>query len=259
VTDAESTDAGSQEPGGLIWFDHAEPAASGAERLSRARIVAAAMALADEEPSGAITMRAVASRLGVRSPMALYRYVASKDGLADLLADEVYGTIVVPTGQGWRAALNGLGHSGWDAMRRHPWAARLAYSRPPLGPNALRLYDTALSELDPLGLDASTRMGFINTVLGHVFGSGLALLEERTMRARTGQPTDADLDRAVAPYLARVADAGQHPHFSRWAADPGRHRPAPQNFGQILDWLLDGLQTLADAGRPASGAARSSG
>jgi AcrR family transcriptional regulator len=233
-----------QQPG-LIWYDHPEPPGT-AERLSRPRIIAAAMALADEEPSGAITMRAVAGRLGARSPMALYRYVASKDGLADLLVDEVYGMITVPVGQGWRAALRGLGRSGWEAMQRHPWGARLAFSRPPLGPNALRLYDAALGELEPLGLDAATRMGFVNTVLGHVLGSGLALLEERTMRARTGQLTDADLDRSAAPYLARVADAGQHPHFSRWAADPDRLAPAPQDFEQILDWLLDGLQTLTE-------------
>jgi AcrR family transcriptional regulator len=231
---------------GLIWFDHPEPS-GGAERLSRTRIVAAAMALADEEPSGAITMRAVAGRLGVRSPMALYRYIANKEGLDDLLIDEVYAAITVPAGQGWRTALHGLGRSGWAAMQRHPWAARLAYSRPPLGPGALRLYDTALAELDALDLDAATRMGFINTVLGHVFGSGLALLEERTMRARTGQPTDTDLNRAVAPYLARIAQAGRHPHFSRWAADPGRHSPQPQTFEQILVWLLDGLQALTGA------------
>lgn len=228
---------------GLIWFGHPEPS-GGAERLSRARIVDAAMGLADEEPSGAITMRAIAARLGVRSPMALYRYVANKDGLDDLLIDEVYATITVPTGHGWRAALHGLGHSGWEAMQRHPWAARLAYSRPPLGPNALHLYDAALGELDPLDLDASTRMGFVNTVLGHVFGSGLALLEERTMHARTGLATEADLSTAVAPFLARIAEAGQHPYFSRWAADPGRHNPQPQTFGQILEWLLDGLQAL---------------
>lgn len=230
---------------GLIWSDHPE-SPGGAERLSRTRIVQTALALADEEPSGAITMRALAGRLGVRSPMALYRYVTNKDGLDDLMVDEVYGTITVPTGHGWRTALHGLGRSGWEAMQLHPWAARLAYSRPPIGPNALRLFDTALGELDPLDLDAATRMGFINTILGHVFGSGLALLEERTMRARTDHATDADLNQAVAPYLARIAETGRHPHFSRWAADPSRHNPPPQTFEQILEWLLNGLQTLTN-------------
>ncbi len=231
------------ENSGIVWFDHPEPQTN-TEQLSRPRIVAAAMDLADSQPGGEITMRAVATRLGVRSPMALYRYVASKGGLADLMVDEVYGLITVSRDHGWRHALADLGRSGWEAMKRHPWSSRLAYSRPPLGPNALRLYDAALGELEPLDLDAPTRMGFINTVLGHVLGSGLALLEEQTMRARVGLPTDNDLDKAVAPYLERIAAAGRHPHFTRWASDPHRHTPQRQTFEQILEWLLDGLETL---------------
>jgi hypothetical protein len=148
---------------------------------------------------------------------------------------------------GLRPALRGLGQTGWDAEQRHPWFARLAFSRPPLGPQAIGVYDAALAELEPLGLDAATRMGFVSTVLGHVLGSGLALLEEQTMRARVGLHTDDDLDQAAAPYLQRIAAAGQHPHFSRWAADPGRHAPGPQSFGQVLEWLLDGLATLIPA------------
>jgi AcrR family transcriptional regulator len=230
--------------GGLVWFDEPAPPRA-TEQLSRGKVVAAAIDLADAEPRGEITMRAVAARLGARSPMALYRYVGSKDGLADLMADQVYGQLAVPRGEGWRPALRGLGETGWDAVQRHPWFARLAFSRPPLGPHAIGVYDAALGELEPLGLDAATRMGFISTVLGHVLGSGLALLEEQAMRARTGLPSDTDLDRAATPYLRRIAAGGQHPHFSRWAADPGRHAPGPQSFGQVLDWLLDGLATLA--------------
>lgn len=233
--------------GGLVWFDEPAPPRA-TEQLSRGKIVAAAVELADDQPRGEITMRAVAARLGARSPMALYRYVGSKDGLTDLMTDQVYGQLAVPRGEGWRPALRGLGETGWDAVQRHPWFARLAFSRPPLGPHAIGVYDAALGELEPLGLDAATRMGFISTVLGHVLGSGLALLEEQGMRARTGLRSDADLDRAAAPYLRRIAAGGQHPHFSRWAADPGRHAPGPQSFGQVLDWLLDGLATLIPAG-----------
>jgi AcrR family transcriptional regulator len=225
-----------------VWFDGPSPQRA-REKLDRGRIVAAAIGLADQEMTGEITMRALASRLSVRSPMALYRYVGSKDGLSDLMADEIYGEITVPAGEGWRPALRGLGTSGWEAVRRHPWFARLAFSRPPLGPSAVALYDTALAELEPLQLDAAARMGFVNTVLGHVFGSGLALLEEQAMRARTGLPTDQDLSTAAAPYLERIAASGKYPHFSRWAADPRRHEPAPQTFERILDWLLDGLAT----------------
>lgn len=224
---------------GLVWFD--SPAPRGTEPLSRERIVAAATELADEEASGEITMRTLATRLGVRSPMALYRYVGSKDGLADLMADYVYGQFTVARGDGWRAALLSLGTSGWAAVQRHPWFARLAFSRPPLGPHAVAVYDAVLAELDPLGLPAATRMGFVNTVLGHVFGSGLALFEERAMRARAGVGSEEDLAAAATPYLARIAESGRYPHFSRWAADPGRLLAQPQSFERILEWLLDGL------------------
>ena len=236
----------------MVWFDSPAPPRS-PEPLSRERIVAAAIELADREPGGEVTMRALAGRLGVRSPMALYRYVGSKDGLADLMADEVYGRFAVHRGDGWRPALRELGTSGWAAVRRHPWFARLAFARPPLGPNALALYDAALAELDPLGLPAATRMGCVNTVLGHVLGSGLALLEEQRMRAGIGSPTDADLAASAAPYLERIAAAGAHPHFSRWAADPDRLAEPPQTFEAILDWLLDGLATLVGRHPAASG------
>jgi AcrR family transcriptional regulator len=228
---------------GLVWFDEPAPPRA-TEPLSRERIVAAATELADEEASGEITMRTLATRLGVRSPMALYRYVGSKDGLADLMADQVYGRLTVARGEGWRPALRSLGTSGWVAVQRHPWFARLAFSRPPLGPNALAAYDAALAELDPLALPATTRMGFVNTVLGHVFGSGLALLEERTMRAGAGVTSDEELAASAAPYLERITASGRYPHFSRWATDATRHDPQPQTFEAILEWLLDGLATL---------------
>ncbi|AXB47273.1 TetR/AcrR family transcriptional regulator [Amycolatopsis albispora] len=227
----------------LVWFDEPAPART-TEPLSRERIVAAAVDLADAQADGEITMRALAQKLGVRSPMALYRYVGSKDGLADLMADHAYGLITVTRGEGWRPALRALGVSGWAAVQAHPWFARLAFSRPPLGPNALALYDAALAELDSLDLPAATRMGYIDTVLGHVLGSGLALLEERTMRAGIGGATDADLAEATQPYLDRVAASGKYPHFSKWAADPARDGTRPQTFEKILDWLLDGLETV---------------
>lgn len=225
-------------PGGLVWFDEPDPPRG--EQLSRERIVAAAIALADADLRGEVTMRAVAARVGSSTPMSLYRYVGSKEGLTDLMVDEVYGEISVPPG-GWRERLGGLGTSGWEAVQRHPWFARLAFSRPPLGPHALALYDAALAALEEFDLGAAERMGAINTVLGHVFGSGLALLEERAMRERAGLPGEADLAAAARPYLQRITEEGRHPHFIRWANDPAHLDPAPQSFERILEWLLDGI------------------
>ena len=84
-------------------------------------------------------------------------------------------------------------------------------------------------------------MGCVSTVLGHVLGAGLALLEETAMRARTDLATDHDLADATQPYLDTIAASGRYPHFSAWAADPGRLEPAPWTVERTLGWLLDGL------------------
>ena len=213
-------------PGGLVWFDEPPPPRA-TEQLSRDKVVAAAMAVADSDVRGEVTMRAIATRLGVRSPMALYRYVGSKDGLVDLMVDEVYGEIRVPAAAGWRESLRGLGLSAWEAVQRHPWFARLAFTRPPLGPHALAIYDAALAALAGLPLSAPARMGFVSTVLGQALASGLAVLEERAMRERVGLHTEEQLAAAARPYLERITAEGRYPHFIEWANDPGRVEEPP--------------------------------
>jgi AcrR family transcriptional regulator len=64
--------------------------------LGRDEIVAAAIVVADNDGPDAVTMKAVAGRLGRYTPMALYRYVPSKDGLVDLMLDAAIRTAPVP-------------------------------------------------------------------------------------------------------------------------------------------------------------------
>ena len=65
------------------------------DRLSRARVLQAAMALADDGGIESLTMRRLGEELGV-GPMALYRHVANKDDLIDAMVDVVFGEIGVP-------------------------------------------------------------------------------------------------------------------------------------------------------------------
>src|ERR1700722_20116857 len=92
--------------GGLIWFTGPPPPRA-TPQLSRERVVATAIELADRQPTGEITMRALAAELGVRSPMALYRYVGSKNGLTDLMTDQDYGQLSAERGGSWP------GHLRW--------------------------------------------------------------------------------------------------------------------------------------------------
>ena len=70
--------------------------------LSRARVVDEAMALADEQGLAALSMRALAGRLGVEA-MSLYHHVAGKEALLDAMVDAVFGELHLPAvGGDWR-------------------------------------------------------------------------------------------------------------------------------------------------------------
>src|SRR5256714_14769233 len=96
--------AGAAAP--LIWV---QPPPPRQRSLGREEIVAAATALADEAGPGALTMKAVAARLGPYTAMALYRYVHNKDGLVDLMLDAATAEIPRPAqpGPDWRGDLAG--------------------------------------------------------------------------------------------------------------------------------------------------------
>ena len=63
--------------------------------LTREKILSAAVDLADENGIDALSMRALAKRLGVEA-MSLYNHVSNKDDLLAGLADEVAGRIDWP-------------------------------------------------------------------------------------------------------------------------------------------------------------------
>ena len=103
----------------LVWLS---PEPKDGRRLTRAAVVRAAIAVADEAGAAGLTMTAVAGRLGEYSPMALYRYVDSKDGLVDLMLDHVVAEIPLPDPAAghWRAELRRVALDSWAMARRAP-------------------------------------------------------------------------------------------------------------------------------------------
>ncbi|HEY6666407.1 MAG TPA: helix-turn-helix domain-containing protein, partial [Propionibacteriaceae bacterium] len=80
----------------LLWAPTQQPPGRGPKpRLSLADVVAAGVAIADEEGLTALSMRKVASRLGVGA-MSLYTYVPGRSELIELMIDRVYGEHQVP-------------------------------------------------------------------------------------------------------------------------------------------------------------------
>ena len=130
------------------------PASTARQRLSRERVLQAAIAHADAGGLEALTMRQLAEMLDV-APMALYRHVANKDDLIDAMIDVVFGEIGLPSGGAdWRTAMRERALSLCDVLARHHWAVGLMESRRSPGPANLRHHDAVIGKLRAAGLSA---------------------------------------------------------------------------------------------------------
>ncbi|MFJ6360376.1 TetR/AcrR family transcriptional regulator [Streptomyces globisporus] len=189
-----------------VWSRPERGARGPAPERSRAQITTAALALADAEGLAAVSMRALAQRLGT-GPASLYRYVGSRDELLDLMADAVAGELdlsVAPAGD-WLDDLVGLARQSKAAHVRHPWLADLNDRRGEvLGPHAIDYLDHALGILSPAPGTAGQKLEAIG-LLG-----ALAVLFARRESAATSSSGDPA---ARAAHLAAVAAEGRHPHL----------------------------------------------
>jgi AcrR family transcriptional regulator len=207
--------------------------------LSRARIVRAAVAVADAEGFGNLSMRKVAERLGFTT-MSLYRHVPSREHLVDLMCDAVMGEGPEPEVEGgWRTQLEASARHSWARCRRHPWLAEVRAARRVPGPNSVALYDRMLAILAPTGLRPSEVVAAVGLVGRFIDAEALVLLEAAEAERASGVDDaewwgarDALYDR-LEPYPALTA---------LWEAGGFDEPEDPFEFG--LARLLDGIELL---------------
>jgi AcrR family transcriptional regulator len=122
-----------------------------APQISREAVLAAALRLADERGLEAVTMHAVAKRLGV-TPMALYRHVDDKNALLDGLVERLLTEQPLPRGGRWDERLAALAAGIRETARRHPAVFPLLLTRPAVTPAARAARDAVQSALREGGL-----------------------------------------------------------------------------------------------------------
>jgi AcrR family transcriptional regulator len=232
----------------LLWRDPAAAPRHGPRQgLTTDQVIAAATALADAEGLDAVTMRRVASRLGV-VPMTLYTYVPGKAELLDLMLDAAYQRMprADTTGQPWRKRVTAIAGENQALFQTHPWAAAISTIRPPLGPGQMAKYQHELAALDGLGLDDIQMDAVLTHLLTFVQAWAQAAADAQAAR---GESTDDEQWWAAhAPLLQKVLDPATYPLAVRVGTAAGTaHRAAynPQHaydFG--LQTILDGLAVL---------------
>jgi AcrR family transcriptional regulator len=210
-------------------------------RLTRDRVLQAAVALADETGLEAFSMRRLAQELGV-VPMALYKHVASKEELLDGMVDVVFGEIESPSGDGdWRSALRRRAISAREALRRHSWAIGRMEPRSP-GPANLQHHDAVMGCLREAGFSFETAIHAYSVQDAHIYGFAL---QEKTLGFQTPQ----DAGDAVQRRAEAIGALDAYPHLAELAARlPETGYDPAAEFAWGIDLILDGLERLRRAG-----------
>ncbi|GIF00711.1 TetR/AcrR family transcriptional regulator C-terminal domain-containing protein [Paractinoplanes rishiriensis] len=217
--------------------------------LTRERVLAAAVGLADSDGLNALTMRRLAGILDVEA-MSLYHHLPAKEALLDGVAETVVAEIcAAASGVGaddWRASLRGQFLAARQVMLRHPWAPGLLGTRRSIPMGLYAYYDRIVGTLTGAGF--SHRLA--HRAL-HAFGSlPLGFAQETFSPAASGgalEPESAEADlaamAAVVPHLMAMMHAEMHA-----ATDPVLGWCDSQTeFEFTVDLLLDGLDRLRSA------------
>ncbi len=205
-------------------------------RLSRERVLRAAIARADAGGIESLSMRKLGDELGVEA-MSLYTHVANKEDLLDGMTDAVFAEIELPTGDDdWRTAMRRRAISTRDVLARHPWATRLMQSRTHPGPATLRHHDTVIGTLRRAGFSIELTAHALSALDSYIYGFAL---QQASLPFETGEET-AELAAAImAPFAA-----GEYPHLTELTVEhvlqPGYDYGDEFLFG--LDLVLDGLE-----------------
>ncbi|MFC4064580.1 GntR family transcriptional regulator [Actinoplanes subglobosus] len=178
--------------------------------LSRERIVAEAVAVAERDGMAELSMRRIATGLNV-STMSLYRHVPSRDELIQAMIDSALGELRVPpryTGD-WRADLDRCARALWEIFQRHPWLGpSMSMTRPQPVPNALRLGEWIMGALSPTGIGVTDRLMVQVLLFSFVRGVASGLEPEAEAVRDTGMTDEQWMDHQAAAFAAFTA---RHP------------------------------------------------
>jgi len=215
-------------------------------RLSRNRIIRAAIELADAEGIDGLSMRRLAEELDA-APMALYRHVANKDDLLDGMIDLVFAELEFPTGSGWRAAMRERAIGMRQALLRHPWAVGRMEGGTP-GPASIRHHNATMGCLrEQAGLSFPMAVHAYSAMDSYIYGFAL---QETTLPFRDADEAVAEAERrqsAAENVMPPEAFAKEYPFLFEIAQQLSESRydyDAEFEFG--LDLVLDGIERLVE-------------
>ncbi|KPM55380.1 TetR family transcriptional regulator [Frankia sp. R43] len=209
--------------------------------LSTERIIGAALDVLREDGLDALTVRAVAERLGT-SNASLYRHIASRDELIALIGDHVMGDIRIGrTGRGWRADIEVLMSEMRRVILNQPLPDAAGRNMHGYGPNMLRFVNAAVTAFDSAGLPRAEAVYTTIAMIELVAGAA-TIQRSRSGRSPSGVPAGAGfeelLDRLPPDDVAALRETG----------DVYLSAPVDAVFAHSMAIFLDGVTSRLPTG-----------
>lgn len=204
--------------------------------LDLGSIAAAGVVIADAKGLAAVSMRNVAAELGL-TPMALYRYVKSKEELVTVIVDDAFGPPDFssdPTAS-WRDRLEVWAQASRTKLMQHPWILEVAVDEPPLLPNQIAWMELGLDAFAETGLEQQEMLSSMLLVDVYVRGQtqlSVGFGSDNSAGELYGRRLIALIDQERFPRITAALVSGALEDDSDFSVDEFR-------FG--LDTVLDGI------------------
>jgi AcrR family transcriptional regulator len=206
-------------------------------QLTRERVMAAAIELADRDGIESISMRKLAQELGVEA-MSLYTHVRNKNDLLDGMADAVISQIPMSADDAdWKTSLRRMALAARGVVRRHPWVPRTVESQTAPGPAVLQYVNAVIGILREGGFSIAQVHHALHILGSRVLGFTHALFDD-----------SGELEPEAAAALASQLGAS-HPYVVEMALAVTHEGPLGRcdddaEFEFALDFILDGLARI---------------
>jgi AcrR family transcriptional regulator len=218
--------------------------------LTKERVLAKAIALADKEGIEALSMRKLGTALGVEA-MSLYNHIANKGELVGAMVDAVIEQFELPDDEArWDRAIRRCAVSAHDLLIEHPWACGLALvpgDMRTIGGPRIRYMEWLLRRLREAGFTADVAYSAYHTLDSHIFGFTLWPLGHRKAAQMLAPAGNESMQQWALRMLEQM-----RPDFPYLAEHGEQHMAAGPGDGQHefefgLDLILQGLKKLRRA------------
>jgi len=212
--------------------------------VSRARVLEAAVGLADREGIDAVSMRRLGQELGIEA-MSLYTHIRGKEDLLDGMVDMVVAEIPVDTaGPDWRTTLRRQILAARSVMLRHRWAARIIETRSAPGPATLAYMEAATGMIRDGGFTVDLTHHAMHVLGSRVLGFNQDLFDDSGVPDPEVVAAFAAQMASAYPNIAAIAGAASHEGGLGGCDDD-------YEFAFGLDLILDGLERRRSGGSSA--------